>query len=358
MVTSTSIAEITAQIHEWAKELQLDLCGITPAIQPPGYHPLLEWMTNGYCADMDWMQRRKDAYAHPDGVLPDTRSVIAIGLNYHNGNETNDGCRISRYAWGQEDYHSLLKKKLKQLSRKLRELLPHAITRPVVDTAPLLERDFAQLAGLGWRGKNTMLINPSIGSWFFLGAILTTAKLQYDQPFQADHCGTCTRCLDACPTDAFPEPGTLNAERCISYLTIERRSKTISEELMPKIQDWIFGCDICQDVCPWNRFAPTNSVEAFHRRPEVSELDLPELLNLTEATFKSLFRKTPLERTGRDIIVRNAAIAAANTMRIDCLPILEILRTDDSPIVQHAVGWSIQTLTRTSSSDEAPLKLK
>lgn len=346
MPETNSIEHTTALIRQWSQELQLDLCGMTPAIQPPGYHPLLEWMNQGYCADMDWMQRRKDAYSHPDGVLPNTKSVIAVALNYHNGNETTEGCRISRYAWGMEDYHSLLKKKLKQLCRKLREHQPDAVTRPVVDTAPLLERDFAQLAGLGWQGKNTMLINPGIGSWFFLGAILTTAQLSYDQPFEADHCGTCTRCLDACPTDAFPEPGVLNAERCISYLTIERRSKTISEELMAKMDDWVFGCDVCQDVCPWNRFAPANSVEAFQRRPEVSQLDLPELLNLTQATFKALFRKTPLERTGRDIIVRNSAIAAANTDRIDCLPMLESLRTDESAIVRDAVEWSIQILTK------------
>lgn len=344
MPDSTSITETTARIRQWSQELQLDLCGITPAIQPPGYHPLLEWMAKGYCADMDWMKRRTEAYSHPDGVLPNTKSVIAVALNYHNDNHTTAGCRISRYAWGMEDYHSLLKKKLKQLCRKLREHIPEAVTRPVVDTAPLLERDFARLAGLGWQGKNTMLINPGIGSWFFLGAILTTAELSYDQPFEADHCGTCTRCLDACPTDAFPEPGVLNAERCISYLTIERRSKTISEDMMSQMDDWVFGCDVCQDVCPWNRFAPTSSVEAFQRRPEVSQLDLPELLKLTEANFKALFRKTPLERTGRDIIVRNSAIAAANSGRTDCLPILEILRNDESPIVQHAVEWSIRVL--------------
>lgn len=344
MPDSTSIAETTAYIHEWSRELQLDLCGITPAIQPPGYHPLLEWMANGHCADMDWMQRRKDAYAHPDGVLPNTKSVIAVALNYHNGNQTTDGARISRYAWGMEDYHLLLKKKLKQLCRKLREHQPDAVTRPVVDTAPLLERDFARLAGLGWQGKNTMLINPSIGSWFFLGAILTTAQLSYDQPFEADHCGTCTRCLDACPTDAFPEPGVLNAERCISYLTIERRDKIISEELMSKMDDWIFGCDVCQDVCPWNRFAPPNSVEAFHRRPEVSQLDLPKILNLTEATFQVLFRKTPLERTGRDVVVRNAAIAAANTQRTDCISQLQVLIHDSSDIVRHAAKWSLAQL--------------
>lgn len=345
MAAPPSITETTDRIREWARELQLDLCGITPAIQPPGYHPLLEWMANGYCADMDWMQRRKDAYSHPNGVLPQTRSVIVVGLNYHNGNEPTEGCRISRYAWGQEDYHSLLKKKLKQLCRKLREQQPDEVTRPVVDTAPLLERDFARLAGLGWQGKNTMLINPGIGSWFFLGAILTTAELFYDQPFEADHCGTCTRCLDACPTDAFPKPGVLNAEKCISYLTIERRSQSISEDLMSQMGDWVFGCDICQDVCPWNRFAPQNSEEAFHRRPEVSELDIPQLLKLTEATFRALFHKTPLERTGRDVIVRNAAIAAANTGRIDCLPSLETLTEDDSPIVRHAVEWSIRILT-------------
>ncbi|MCL4109682.1 UNVERIFIED_CONTAM: hypothetical protein GTU68_055043 [Idotea baltica] len=222
--------------------------------------------------------------------------------------------------------------------------MPDAVTRPVVDTAPLLERDFARMAGLGWQGKNTLLINRGIGSWFFLGAILTTAKLSYDKPFETDHCGTCTKCLDACPTDAFPEAGVVNAERCISYLTIERRSKTISEDLMSQMGDWIFGCDICQDVCPWNRFAQETTVPQFERRPEVEHLDLPDLLQLTEATFRSLFRKTPLERTGRDVIVRNAAIAAANTGRTDCIPVLRALVNDESELVQHAVNYSLGVL--------------
>lgn len=344
MSKDSASSEASGKIHQWARDLELDLCGITPAVQPPGYHPLLEWMSKGYAADMDWMVRRKDAYSHPNGVLPGTQSVIAVGLNYHNGNETTPGCRVSRYAWGQEDYHTLLKKKLKQLCRQLRDLMPDAVTRPVVDTAPLLERDFARMAGLGWRGKNTMLINRGIGSWFFLGAILTTAELSYDQPFETDHCGTCTKCLDACPTSAFPEPGVLNAERCISYLTIERRNKSISEELMEQMGDWIFGCDICQDVCPWNRFAQETGVPQFERRPDVANLDLPDLLQLTEATFRILFRKTPLERTGRDVIVRNAAIAAANTNRDDCVPVLRSLVNDESELVQHAVNYSLGVL--------------
>lgn len=344
MTDASTISEAASKIHQWAKVLELDLCGITPAIQPPGFHPLLEWMSRGYAADMDWMARRQDAYRHPDGVLPGTQSVIVVGLNYQNGNETTPGCRISRYAWGQEDYHSLLKRKLKQLCRQLRDLMPNAVTRPVVDTAPLLERDFARMAGLGWQGKNTMLINRSIGSWFFLGAILTTAELSYDQPFETDHCGTCTKCLDACPTKAFPKPGVLNAERCISYLTIERRSKPISEDLMVQMGDWIFGCDVCQDVCPWNRFAGETNVPEFQRRPEIANLDLPDLLQLTDATFRILFRKTPLERTGRDVIVRNAAIAASNTNRTDCIPLLRELMNDKSELVQHAVNHSLAAL--------------
>lgn len=344
MASTVSKSQAAAMVKQWAADLQFDLCGITAAVQPPGFHPFLEWLASGYAADMDWIERRKDAYAHPNGVLPGTQSVIVVALNYHQGGETTPGCRISRYAWGEADYHNLLKKRLKQLCRQLREALPDEITRPVVDTAPLLERDFARLAGLGWQGKNTMLINRGIGSWFFLGAILTTAPMQADHPFDDDHCGTCTQCLDACPTDAFPQPGTLNAERCISYLTIERRGKTISPEFMAQMQDWVFGCDVCQDVCPWNRFAPGTAPEGFHLRPELRQLDVLILLQLTDDSFQNLFRKTPLERTGRDVLVRNAAIAAANRNQQNCIPILQQLTDDSSELVRHAATWSLTRL--------------
>jgi len=185
--------ELSEAIRDQARQLDFDIVRIAPAVSPPGFHPLLKWIDNGYAADMDWIERRQDAYQHPDGVMPGTRSVIVVALNY--ANETPDAqatYRISRYAWGTSDYHTIIRKRLKQLARLIRDQRPTAWCRPVVDTAPLLERDFARLAGVGWYGKNTMLISRDIGSWFFLGALLTDLPLHYDPPFDPEFCGRST----------------------------------------------------------------------------------------------------------------------------------------------------------------------
>ena len=345
----TDNTSLTAVLKSDAGELGFDLIGIAPAVSPPGYHPLLEWIASGYAADMDWISQRQNAYQHPDGVLPGTRSVIVVAMNYHNQQphtqQPETAGRISRYAWGTQDYHKVIRRRLKQLLKSLQQHRPDSISRAVVDTAPLLERDFAQLAGLGWRGKNTMLISRNIGSWFFLGAILTTAELQYDQPHVTDHCGTCSRCLDACPTNAFPEPYVLDSRRCISYLTIERRDSAIPESLRNEIGDWVFGCDICQEVCPWNRFAPKQSDVAFHPREDLWAVDIPDLLKLTEQTFSMRFAGTPLHRTGRNIIVRNAAIVAGNRKIATAVEPLTALLTDPSELVREAVTWALTRIS-------------
>ena len=314
---------------------------IAPAVSPPGFHPLLEWLADGYAADMTWMERRKEAYRHPDGVLRNTRSVIMVALNYHNAAPEPGTARISRYAWGTEDYHSILRRKLNAVAAAMHEHRPQAKTRIVVDTAPLLERDFARLAGIGWFGKNTMLISRDIGSWFFIGALLTTESLAYDEPFEGNFCGSCTKCLEACPTSAFPEPYVLDANRCISYLTIERRDQSIPEQLRAEIGDWIFGCDICQEVCPWNRFAPQVSLREFQLRDELRQLDVLTLLEMDETDFERRFANTPLERTGRDVIVRNAAIVAANQHRTDTIDALQTLQQDSSSLVRDAAKWAL-----------------
>ena len=282
------IGEVTKSLKHNAAELGFQHLGIARAVSPPGYHPLLEWIASGHAADMDWIARRKDAYRHPDGVLPNTRSVIVAAMNYHNQSPQPETARIARYAWSSEDYHTLLRHRLKELARLLQTTWPNERTRVVVDTAPLLERDFARLAGIGWVGKNTMLISRNMGSWFFLGAILTTAELTYDQPFEGDYCGTCSKCLQACPTDAFPEPHVLDSNRCISYLTIERRDKSIADDLKSGMGDWLFGCDICQEVCPWNRFAPDNSDAAFKPREDLIAPDLLTLLSVNVPVATSL----------------------------------------------------------------------
>jgi len=300
------------QLKQRGADLGFGLVRIAAAVSPPGFHPLLEWIDKGYAADMNWIDRRRDAYEHPDGVLPGTRSLIVVAMNYHNQAPLPETARIARYAWSGLDYHDLMRDRLKQLAGLLHEQIPESRSRVVVDTAPLLERDFARLAGIGWFGKNTMLINRDIGSWFFLGAILTTADLDYDEPFEQDFCGTCTRCLDACPTDAFPEPHVLDANRCISYHTIENRAGDVPVDLATEFGSWIFGCDICQEVCPWNRFAPVDSDPAFHPRPDMRAITPEEILNMSEPEFSDKFRTTPLGRTGWETIQRNARIALNN----------------------------------------------
>ncbi len=313
MTSDQQTSSLTASLKQRAAELGFQQTGIAPAVSPPGFHPLLEWIARGCAADMDWIPRRKNAYRHPDGVLPGTRSVIVVAMNYHNRAPDVSSARIARYAWSGVDYHDVLRRRLRQLAEPLHEADPESRTRVVVDTAPLLERDFARLAGIGWFGKNTMLISRESGSWFFLGAVLTTIELDYDLPETEEYCGTCTRCLDACPTGAFPEPGVLDSRLCISYHTIENRTGSIPDDLADRFGSWVFGCDICQEVCPWNRFAPNDSDPAFHPRPDLHTITPEDLLKLSEDEFRQRFRGTPLERTGLEAMRRNARIALNNS---------------------------------------------
>jgi epoxyqueuosine reductase len=239
----------------------------------------------------------------------------------------------------------VIREKLRELARFLRHEAPGCTVRGIVDTAPLLERDFARLAGLGWFGKNTMLINKHLGSWFFLAALLVDVELEYDAPHAASHCGTCTRCLDACPTGAFVEPYVLDARRCISYLTIEHRG-AIPEELRAGMGDWLFGCDICQEVCPWNGKAPVSTEPAFAPRPELTGADAAALLSLEEGEFRRRFGSTALARPGRAGLVRNAAIVAGNSGNSIAKAPLAAALDDHSAVVRDAAGWALQRLER------------
>lgn len=332
---------LTTRLKKLGQELGFAHVGVAPAVTPTGFHRLLEWIDNGHSADMKWVERRKDAYRHPNGVMPGTRSVIMVAMNYHDGERPNNGARIARYAWGTADYHEVLKPRLKSIAEFLRFEIPTVRTRSVIDTAPLLERDFARLAGIGWFGKNTMLISRSIGSWFFLGAVLTDAELEYDKPVEQNYCGSCTRCLDACPTDAFPEPGVLDARRCISYLTIEHRKEAIPTDLRNGIGEWIFGCDICQEVCPWNRFAPTQTLREFQHVPELNPINCSELFDLTEEQFRRRFKNTPLFRSGRSGLLRNAAIVLGNAKDVSAEPRLIQALNDIEPLIRGAVAWAL-----------------
>ena len=335
---------LSTNLKACAKDLGFALVGIAPAVTPTGFHHLVKWIEHGHAASMDWVDRRREAYRHPDGVMPGTRSVIMAAMNYHDGTIPAAGPRIARYALGSADYHDVLKSRLQQLSEHLKSEITSARTRVVVDTAPLLERDFGRLAGIGWFGKNTMLISRSIGSYFFLGALLTDAELRYDVPEDHNFCGTCTRCLDACPTDAFPEPGVLDARRCISYLTIELRGASIPMEFRTGIGNWLFGCDICQDVCPWNRFAPSQTLSELRSSSDQCLVDVRSILRLTDAEFESQFAGSPLLRPGRVGLLSNATVVAANLAMTGALPELQILVADANPVLREVAQWAIDRL--------------
>jgi epoxyqueuosine reductase len=336
-------SELSPRLKQRAAELGFALCGICPAVAPQGAHRLDEWLAAGYAGQMHYLADRREAYDHPRHVLDGARSVVMLARHYRTVEPTpttaGEG-RVSRYAWGAEDYHHVIRDRLHQLADYLRELVPDAHTRGVVDTAPLLEREFAQLAGLGWIGKNTLLLSKTAGSYFFLAALLTDQLLDFDDPFPADHCGTCTACLDACPTDAFPQPYVLDASRCISYLTIELQ-EAIPAEFRPGLGDWLFGCDVCQDVCPWNHDAPCSEEPAFAPLAAMNPVELTRLFDLTEADFRLRFRHTPLWRAHRRGLLRNAAIVLGNQRHAAALPALAKGLRDDEPLVRGASAWAL-----------------
>lgn len=340
-------AQLSRRIKSAAAETGFELCGIAPAVSPTaGLARLDDWLARGFAGEMAYIPRRREAYDHPESVQRGVRSLIVCAMNYRGDDPapcSAGQARIARYAWSGEDYHDFLKMRLQQLANRLHDLVPGSRTRVAVDTAPLLERDFGRLAGLGWFGKNTLLIHKRLGSRLLLGAVLTDVVLEFDQPHESSHCGTCTRCLVACPTDAFPEPGVLDARKCISYLTIELRG-SIPAELRAGIGDWLFGCDVCQDVCPWNHKPPRTSAREFQPRADLNPADAVEILNLTEAEFHSRFDGSPLERPGFEGLRRNAAVVLGNTGGEAAIPVLLRHLNDASALVRAAVAWALGNL--------------
>jgi epoxyqueuosine reductase len=344
-------------VEDWikteAQEVGFALVGIARATEADGFDRLREWLHRGFAGEMAYMSRYAEERRHPASVLPEVRSVVMVGMEYGTSRERQrpvaEDCpflpvadapgspntgRIARYAAG-PDYHDVLRDRLNRLLRWVQSEFPGVRGRGVVDTAPLLERDFARRAGLGWIGKNTMLINKHRGSYVFLGALLLDMDLSPDQPHEANHCGTCTACLDACPTDAFAGPGWLDARKCISYLTIELRSPA-PEQLRPGVGDWLLGCDVCQEVCPWNRKDDS--------APET--VDAAELLSLTESQFRDRYRGTAVFRTKRRGLLRNAAIVLGNSGDDAALPALRRALDDPEPLVRDAAAWAIARIER------------
>ncbi|HTW94149.1 MAG TPA: tRNA epoxyqueuosine(34) reductase QueG [Tepidisphaeraceae bacterium] len=294
-----------------AGELGFDLAGIAPA-EPSRYrHYFQQWLADGQAGEMGYLANRFAERTDPDVYLPGAKSVICVALNYHVEVDRPYGYgKIAQYALG-DDYHEVIKPRLFQLADWLRQTFPGAQTKCAVDTAPVMEKDLAARAGIGWIGKNTCVINEKIGSWLFLGEVITTIPFPPDEP-AIDRCGTCTRCIDACPTHAITAPYQLDARRCISYLTIEHRNQ-ISADLQPAIGDWIYGCDICQDVCPWNRRAPETTEPRFQPRFE-GGLDLRELLGWRPTDFNQHLRGSAMKRVKLPILQRNAKLAAGNQL--------------------------------------------
>lgn len=327
-----------------------ELVGVTPAVSSDGVSNLIDWIDAGYAAEMDYISDRIDAYRHPSGVLDGCRSLIVMALPY-SASRTHPGVggKVARYAWSGIDYHDTIHRSLRKIRKQFQEIYPGSNVRGIVDTAPLMEREVAEAAGLGWRGKNTLLLNKSRGSYFFLSCILTDVPLQRFEPesgfapAQVDgHCGTCTACLDACPTDAFVQPAVLDARRCISYLTIEHRG-AIPVELREGIGDWIFGCDVCQEVCPWNQ--RRGRAEEISDPPAWSRIEPASLFELDEDEFRRQFRKTPMWRTRRRGMLRNAAIVIGNTAPANGLAAIEIGIGDHDPIIRGACIWALCRLS-------------
>ncbi|HEX8680302.1 MAG TPA: tRNA epoxyqueuosine(34) reductase QueG [Chthoniobacterales bacterium] len=337
-----SMRDLKADLQECARQLGFDECRVARLERPRHGAAFAEWVGGGAAGEMQWMERGAAKRLDPQLVLPGAKSIIVLAMSYWQGDTaTAPPARIARYAWG-DDYHDVMLAKLRQLDAFL---LEHGGTQKCyVDTGPILERDFAAEAGVGWHGKSTMLLNRQLGTWFFLGEILTTIELAPDEP-QPARCGTCTRCITACPTGAITEAHRLDARRCISYLTIELKGP-IPLELRPLIGDRIYGCDTCLDVCPWNRFAAVAREAAFAARPTVASMQLRDYLALTEEQFRVLFRGSPIKRIKRRGLLRNVCVALGNVGTQEDLPALASAAVDPEPLIAEHAQWAIAEIAK------------
>lgn len=306
-----------AEIKQKALEIGFHKIGITPAVsaqETPEIARLQNWLNQSYQADMDWMANPKRQDIHQ--LMPEVQSVICVALNYytpHQHSEDPQTAKISRYGWGR-DYHKILHKKLKQFANWLQEQNPEIKARYYADTGPIQDKMWAQRAGLGWIAKNSNVITREYGSWVFLGEILTNLELTPDQP-HTQHCGTCTRCIEACPTNAIVEPFVVDAGRCIAYHTIENRAEKLPEEIASKMQRWVAGCDICQEVCPWNiRFSQPTNVQEFEPYPENIAPSLAELAEISDQEWSRRFTASALRRIKPEMLRRNAEANRETTL--------------------------------------------
>lgn len=341
------IQDLKQTIKDKARQLGFVLAGVTIPEAPPHYSAFENWLAQGRHGDMEYLatERSRTRRADPRRILPECKSILVLATPYFPPSPDNRGeakARIASYARG-EDYHDVLPARMQELVQFIEEQVGGPVgNRYYTDTGPILERDLAQRAGLGWIGKNTCLINPKQGSYLFLSEILLDLELSPDPPFTTDHCGTCTRCLTACPTQCILPDRTLDARRCISYLTIELKGD-IPLEVRGKIGDWVFGCDICQMVCPWNRFAVEGDAAFKETRPPQA---LTEELALTPQAFSQRFKRSPVKRAKRRGYLRNVAVAMGNTADMHALPVLQNALNDEEPLVREHAGWAIGQISR------------
>ena len=350
------ISDIKTVVKRAAEEAGFDLAGIAPAADAAELEHFPTWIADGRAGEMKYMEARDEEgnlkRSSLSRVAPWARSVVVCAVNYNTDHpystQVHDASRgwISRYAWGREDYHDAVLRRLKQVEAALQQAVPDSessmVTRSYVDTGPVVERVFAKYAGVGWIGKNTCIINQKKGSWLFLGVILTSLELEADLP-APDRCGTCTRCIDACPTDALLAPYQLDSNKCISYLTIEKRG-SIPEEIRAGIGQQIFGCDICQDVCPWNRRAPASTAPEFEPRPGLVNPALAWLAEMSAEEFRDAFRGSAIRRTKRSGMRRNVAIAIGNSENAEFLPVLDRMIGDEDESVAESARWAKERL--------------
>jgi epoxyqueuosine reductase len=370
--------ELKVRLVSFAREIGFDSCRVAASSSPRYAHEFRNWLGEGEHGEMSYMERAEEKRCDPRKILPGAKSIVVLALNYfqggaahppsqsfgvaHRAAATPKTGRIARYARG-DDYHDLIASKLDRIDELLREF--GGQQKCYVDTGPVLERDYAAQAGVGWHGKSTMLINEQLGTWFFLAEVLTTLELPPDESVP-DRCGTCERCIKACPTGAITAPHHLDARRCISYLTIELKG-SIPLELRPLIGDRIFGCDDCLDACPWNRFAQVSREAAFSARPSAVGIPLCDYLSLSDDEFRVLFRNSPIKRIKRRGFLRNVCVALGNVGDSSDLPALERAAADPEALIAEHAKWAIHQIrsrhgispsdwrTRPTSSREAAI---
>ena len=344
------MTETKERIRQMALETGFDSVGFARAsTDPKDLAGLREFLDNDWQGDMDWMDNANGRRGVPEALMPEVKSIITLGTNYGPSHDPMEIMShkhlgaISVYAQG-KDYHDLVKKRLKKLGRWMVESWGNEI-KVFVDTAPVMEKPLASRSGIGWQGKHSNVVSRQFGSWMFLGEIFTTLDLPAD-PVETDHCGSCTKCLSSCPTDAFPKPYQLQATRCISYLTIEHKGM-IEPELMENMGNHIYGCDDCLSACPWNKFAAPSQDTNYFPRAELSAPRLAELAQLDDADFRQVFSGSPIKRTGRNRFVRNVLIAIGNSGDQGLKDTAEALLSDESEVVKETAKWAIAKLSKT-----------